>query len=170
MTANAGSDGTFSFCATCPAESHCCRRIRTSDALEPPFLLRDEALAIATSTHKDLHDFTEPESTNGERLSLRSVEGKCIFYKSGSCSVYDLRPMDCRLFPFDIIEGGLGQFIWIVYDDLCPATFDHKRHFENAKRVVAQSSYSAADLRSFADYGATIMKKHRYRVLEEIAL
>lgn len=170
MTTNAGSDGTFSFCATCPAESHCCRRIRTSDALEPPFLLRDEALTIAATTHKDLHDFIESESINEERLSLKSVEGKCVFYKSGSCSIYDLRPLDCRMFPFDIIEGEPGQFVWIVYDDLCPATFDHKKYFESAKRVVAQSSYSTADLRCFADHGATIMKKHRYRVLEKIAL
>ena len=169
MTAQLGNDGTFHFCATCPAASHCCQRIRTTDALEPPFILEREAVAIAAVTGDDLDDFIAPESTEGG-LSVKAIDGKCFFYRRGSCSIYELRPLDCRLFPFDIIEEKPGQFVWIVYEDLCPVNFDYAKYFEGAKGAIAKSFYSAADLRKFADHGAEIMRKHRYRVLEEIAL
>jgi Fe-S-cluster containining protein len=44
-----------------------------------------------------LHNFTK---AHGEHVSLISrEEGPCIFYKNG-CSVYPVRPTQCRTFPF----------------------------------------------------------------------
>ncbi len=47
---------------------------------------------------------------------LRNVEGKCVFLKEdGSCSIYEDRPLGCRLYPlvYDPEKGA-------VLDNLCP--------------------------------------------------
>ena len=31
--------------------------------------------------------------------------GSCMFLEDGRCSCYTDRPFECRIFPFDIIEG-----------------------------------------------------------------
>lgn len=44
---------------------------------------------------------------------------RCTFLdEHGRCRIYDLRPLDCRLFPLDIIEEG-GEFYWCVFTT-CP--------------------------------------------------
>lgn len=42
----------------------------------------------------------------------------CGFYDGGSCSVYEKRPLDCRLFPFDLFEKDGDLFVGIY--TLCP--------------------------------------------------
>jgi Fe-S-cluster containining protein len=44
---------------------------------------------------------------------------RCVFLdREGKCSIYDLRPLDCRLFPLDIIEEN-GEYYWCVFTT-CP--------------------------------------------------
>lgn len=38
----------------------------------------------------------------------------CVAKANGLCTVYAQRPLDCRLFPLDIIEEG-GVYWWCVY-------------------------------------------------------
>lgn len=44
---------------------------------------------------------------------------RCTFLdKQGKCKIYDIRPLDCRLFPLDIIEED-GEYYWCVFTT-CP--------------------------------------------------
>lgn len=44
---------------------------------------------------------------------------RCAFLDpSGKCKIYDSRPLDCRLFPLDIIERD-GEYYWCVFTT-CP--------------------------------------------------
>lgn len=44
---------------------------------------------------------------------------RCTFLdKQGKCKIYDIRPLDCRLFPLDIIEQD-GEYYWCVFTT-CP--------------------------------------------------
>ncbi len=43
---------------------------------------------------------------------------KCAFLnEAGKCKIYSLRPLDCRLFPLDVIESD-GAYYWCVFQ-LC---------------------------------------------------
>ncbi|MCK9596012.1 YkgJ family cysteine cluster protein [Candidatus Pacearchaeota archaeon] len=54
--------------------------------------------------------------------ALTTKEGNsCIFLDSaGKCTVYDDRPFECRIFPFDIQEID-GKFLWVIWTN-CPAS------------------------------------------------
>jgi Fe-S-cluster containining protein len=58
-------------------------------------------------------DFT---AEKGE-LSLRRVNGRCVFLEGDSCTVYEVRPQVCREFPFFKVYGvGYAQSF-----SICPA-------------------------------------------------
>lgn len=165
------TDGTFDFCSDCPAHSHCCRRIRIHGEMEPPFLSQAEAELIAQRTAGKIIDFAILQGDSaGQHLAIKALDGKCHFYRNGICTIYELRPLDCRLFPFDIIEAPSGELVWIVYTDLCPVRFDFRRYFDVAKRLLVDSPYSLDDLRSFAAYGVEVMRHHKYRVIESVVI
>lgn len=50
---------------------------------------------------------------------LRRRNGACCFYKGGGCSIYDIRPAVCRLFPFAYSESGVAVHPWALSN--CPA-------------------------------------------------
>ncbi len=47
-------------------------------------------------------------------------DGYCIFFDSRSkiCNIYPVRPLDCRLFPFDFFAAGPRLGNWVIWD--CP--------------------------------------------------
>lgn len=54
---------------------------------------------------------------------------RCVFLDpKGKCSIYERRPLDCRLFPLDIIEEG-GDYYWCVFTT-CPNWQKMKELFE----------------------------------------
>lgn len=172
MTAQPPSEGTFDFCAKCPAHSHCCRRIRTHGEMETPFLLEREARKIESVTGVSFDKFVDAaaDELRGTHFSIKSLDGACLFFnKNGLCSIYKDRPLDCQLFPFDMIESSSGELYWIVYEDLCPAAFDYSKYFSNAKKLASISGYSFEDFRSFASHGAALMRNHKHKIIEPVA-
>lgn len=56
---------------------------------------------------------------NGKQVKTikkKSNSTECIFWdgKTGGCTIYESRPIDCRLYPFDILYVG-DSYHWIVY-------------------------------------------------------
>lgn len=57
------------------------------------------------------------------RLKVKKIgqkaDGSCQFLNGNQCIEYESRPLECRLFPFDIkeIEGALTWILWLN----CPA-------------------------------------------------
>ena len=69
---------------------------------------------------------------------MRAGKGGCHFYTEGRCAIYHVRPLDCRLFPLDIIEVGEHKFVWIAYTRFCPVKFDAFELLEQAKHLIPQ--------------------------------
>ena len=76
---------------------------------------------------------------NGEQISaIKKKEGstECVFWDSdtGGCTIYESRPMDCRLYPFDILYVN-NSYQWIVYscnkDSDWSWSEDHLKSLEN---------------------------------------
>ena len=104
--------GTYTHCSACTTHPNCCCDF--SDTIDN---------IVVTNSEYDLLIKAHPEAQqyfqqiNSEAFHLLSTSGICPFYNKG-CSIYDIRPSDCRLFPFDIkhIEG---EYYLIRYDLPC---------------------------------------------------
>lgn len=113
--------GTYSFCNSCIGKFDCCCNCNKIDM---PIILPSEAQKIETVSRKLIKDFAMKLSSNlyqMRRLDNQEENG-CIFFVNNQCSIYNNRPIDCRLFPFDFKEID-GEY-WLIYYnsiDICRA-------------------------------------------------
>lgn len=91
-----------------PCFSHAC----TACCMDTQMPLADADVARLVSAGRRRNDFAEVR--DGE-LRLKNVDGHCVFLAGGRCTVHELRPEGCRLYPLVWVEGkGPGL------DRLCP--------------------------------------------------
>lgn len=119
-------NGTYEFCTQCHKENKkcCC----ASPDIDMPVLLKNEAQKIQhiNPRHFKIREF----SHNVGRTPIRQVNeiydeerGNCCYFYNrdkNQCTIYNIRPTDCRLFPFDIKLDPYTNEYWIgYYSDLC---------------------------------------------------
>jgi len=51
----------------------------------------------------------------------KTEDGGCIFLKGNSCSIYSIRPLIGKFYPFELKRTGKGRFIF-AYTDECPGS------------------------------------------------
>jgi len=147
---NAGNHNEWKdLCTSCHAKT-CC-----SDHL-PPFVSIDEFKEIKTSTGRD--DFVTTRVINNTIKNIMKTKDRtneCIFFDSEKgCTIYQSRPFDCKIFPFDIRKIN-GEFTWIVFscnpnsdwkwtesiletferEWLTPKTIEELEYFSNTERL-----------------------------------
>ena len=80
-----------------------------------PFLTPTEEKGIKKIKHEN---FSEEIIINNKQVfALKKKPGtnECIFWsKDSGCEIYQKRPFDCKLFPFDIYKIN-GVYTWVVY-------------------------------------------------------
>jgi Fe-S-cluster containining protein len=90
--------------------------------IEPPFLTEHDIAPIENATGMPLSEFAEARvGPSGKTfMQMKTKNEKCIFYSEQTrrCSIYENRPIDCRLFPLDV-DFRDGKFVWIIYKS-CP--------------------------------------------------
>lgn len=61
-------------------------------------------------------DFYEKKTEYGFNV-LKDRQGYCMFYDTASkrCSIYSVRPADCRFFPYDVLLKE-GKYSWIKWN------------------------------------------------------
>lgn len=64
-------------------------------------------------------------------LKLRNKHGKCVFLKNGECSIYEFRPLGCKLYPL-IYDENKGP----VIDELCPFNKKFKASKTDVKTLI----------------------------------
>ena len=67
-------------------------------------MLESEAKEIQEKTGLDLGEFCfEVFDKQPYRFEMKKqADGKCLFLKSEGCRIYDLRPLICRFYPFEL--------------------------------------------------------------------
>jgi Fe-S-cluster containining protein len=82
--------------------------------------LRSEVLRISERTGLRLEEFAE---ASGKRtydyLLKKRQDGSCIFLRDNSCSIYELRPLVCRFYPFSLRKNGNHGYVF-SYTNECP--------------------------------------------------
>jgi len=83
-------------CATCCGD--------TKERVRLILLLKIEAERIARKTLKGIGEFAEKIEGSEPYIywMKKADEGKCVFLKNNSCSIYQVRPLICRFYPFQL--------------------------------------------------------------------
>lgn len=83
------------------------------------FLLEKEVKAISKATGMGPLEFATPISGAGKfKYKMKKRGGVCIFLKDGACTIYNIRPTMCRLYPFLVQKTSEGIIFEI--SDECP--------------------------------------------------
>ena len=89
--------GTYSHCSNCKLNKNCCCDFK--DKIDDIIITKQEKLKILARVGIEYR-------RNFKRIkrgayNIINVDGKCPFFDNG-CTIYDIRPNDCRLFPYDL--------------------------------------------------------------------
>lgn len=114
--------GTFNLCQKCVnAKASCC----SNPAIDSPMILPNEVKAIAKATNKEISEFADEvdfAAMHNDKALKTLYQMKrdendncCRFYKDCKCSIYDIRPIDCRIFPYDIKLEEDGEYYLVYY-------------------------------------------------------
>jgi len=162
--------GTYDFCATCPAHLNCCSRVQSGGAIDTPVAMTDEISKLADFTGLDRQSFSnQPDIAGSEvsKLKTGASGSGCIFFDGYQCTVYEVRPFDCRLFPLDVIVDEDGQLCWIAYTTLCPIDVDLRRYLDHAESLLAPM---LPHILEYANYRPIGMARQPFRKLKVIDL
>ena len=128
-------DGTYDFCTNCYLEKVVC--CCASEEIDMPLFLDSEKNRIRSKLDRrkqSTKSYSTPLPAPYDQTSVRQIlreekqngsgelESKCHFFDmySKHCKIYDSRPIDCRLFPFDIkLSSSKNEYIIGYYPDLC---------------------------------------------------
>ena len=143
---------------------------------------------LFTDDLKKLHDIDKTSSRFIEDLLIgdeaikiikkKENSNECIFWddKMNFCSIYENRPYDCRMFPFDI-DWVDGQFRWIIYS--CNPNSDWswtEQHIQKLEsdpqfdEVMKHAKYFQLTSKDYVDVAKeppyTILRKVNYNVVD----
>ena len=84
-------------------------------------LLKTETKQIAKATLQSISGFTvrirhKPPYTYEMK---KTEDGKCIFLNDNCCSIYTLRPLICRFYPFELRMVSSQKYLFL-YTSECP--------------------------------------------------
>ena len=97
----------------------------TEKKIRKILLLKLEADRISKKTVKNIAAFAdEIEGYEPYVYEMKKAKnGKCIFLEDSVCSIYSMRPLICRFYPFELKAAGNNRYIF-DYTDECPC-IDH---------------------------------------------
>ena len=142
--------------------------MRTNSSIDNAIVFNDEIEQIENYSGLRREDFLQigPYLEEDPYQTLKHEgAGGCYFHKNGRCEIYPVRPLDCRFFPFDIIEDDEGDLRWIVYTELCPVNFDYRESFEKLKAFFDLPRELAL---AYSRGKAPGMEANRYEVLDSV--
>jgi Fe-S-cluster containining protein len=107
-------------CMNCPANFVCCSVSTRGGVVESPYLMPTDITAISKMTGLKKEEFSEDRLNplTGNVVSFISPANNegCRFHDpiGRKCGIYDARPIDCRLYPLDILFKE-GRYYWILW-------------------------------------------------------
>ena len=114
--------GTFNLCKNCVGNNaNCC----CNSNIDSPMLLPSEVDMLSKTLNIDKNEFStkiEFSKINKDntlkdlyQLKRQKENDNCYFYRDNKCTIYDKRPIDCRIFPYDIKLENDGNYYLIYY-------------------------------------------------------
>lgn len=129
-------NGSFDFCETCFLEHKVC--CCASDKVDMPIFLGNETALIRNQLSNKAQEknvFSKNLSDPFQKSQVRQIKreekkdsngnveySKCVFFnfEEQKCKIYNGRPIDCRLFPYDIkLSENKKEYVIGYYTSLC---------------------------------------------------
>jgi len=157
-------------CINCPVNFMCCSVSAKGGIVEPPYLIPAEVTAISAMTGLKVDDFAEKRSNpiTGNVVSFVSPrEGNgCRFHDtaSGRCNIYEVRPIDCRLYPLDVLFKD-GKYFWILWQ-YCEVTPEDLQALLAYGEAILSSI--GEHLHDFATVPLDTMDNNPFEIVKEI--
>ena len=150
--------GCYEDCTNCDSKIVCCSCF---DKINAPVLSKNELKRIRQFVNSD--DFY---NIMGNDLFTLKLEGNnCIFYKNNKCLIYNIRPVDCRLYPFDIIKIN-NNFYLILYLLDC---IDYARFYNESLKIDSLITDIVPLINQFTnEQNYTKMKSKKYKIIKEL--
>ena len=105
----------------------------TQERTRHVLLLDEEANGIASTINQQISDFAsrvEDKPPYNYKMKKNAEDGKCIFLKENSCSIYSKRPLICRFYPFGLKTDHKQQKVFYFTNE-CPGIGKGKTMREN---------------------------------------
>jgi Fe-S-cluster containining protein len=85
------------------------------------FLLKREAERISNQTSLDINKFADKVSGFEPYIyqMKKPEDGKCFFIEKNRCTIYQIRPLICRFYPFQLENLGNTRYMF-SYTVKCP--------------------------------------------------
>ena len=162
--------GCLEACKNCSG-FNCCGVISRGGRIEPPFLTHYDIGQIEAFTGLKQEFFSErvtnPTTGNYVHL-LKSRDNACVFFDAhnGKCRIYNVRPIDCRIFPLDIKKVDT-KFFWVLYDYAhCHLTQEDELHLLDLRPQAL--SVLGKDIVDYATFPVPGMEQMAQKIIEEI--
>lgn len=165
--------GTYGFCSECvKVNRKCCC---ANEDVDMPILLPFEVDNICKAKGILATDFCEGGTQNIHQMKRKKIDGTdlqgCYFYNGDKCTIYEQRPIDCRLFPFDIAFID-GEYQLIHYNNLCrcgggfsDSELAEMAHIVKPLISVMQPYLSES---TFIQYNEKL-RHHKYKVIKPLS-
>lgn len=144
-------NGTYEFCTECYNQHAVC--CCASEEIDMPIFLDTEKSSIAATLPKKRRraiNFSIPlpapydhssvwQMRRIEKNSTDKKDTRCTFFDPNEqrCNVYERRPLDCRLFPFDIkLADNKAEYIIGYYPDLCERALPDEREMKKYAHIL----------------------------------
>ena len=99
-------------CFVCEKCGRCCGD--TEDKVRHVLLLKSEAEKISKQTSKGIQEFAqEVYGFEPYIYEMKKTEEKCLFLENNRCKIYDIRPIICRFYPFELKNIGNDKYSFL---------------------------------------------------------
>lgn len=173
MTESQNVNSSLTSCESCFNRSCCNESGRFASQIPGAFLTDYDIKRISDGTGLDPKEFVNevihPITSKPAKyiLDLDGIYCKFFDKKANLCSIYEFRPLDCRLFPLDIIFEN-GKYFWVIYPGCNYDANNIPNLLHSANQVVLPH------LKNYlSEYAGTTMlatDQEDYQVLGEVVL
>jgi Fe-S-cluster containining protein len=94
----------------------------TAEKTRHILLTERDAERIAASTKQAVNAFAnkaEGKAPYTHEMRKRAENGKCVFHQNSRCTIYPLRPLICKFYPFELSAAEHGTHTFTVTNE-CP--------------------------------------------------
>jgi len=119
-------------------------------------------LPYASKEELNLLYLDYPQSKNE---ILQKPDGSCIFLSKNSCLKYHIRPLECRIFPFDIFEKN-GILWWGQWLE-CPVIYDAEETISRFEKELIPY-YPAIYFSNYIHHREVMHDGNKYKKFKEI--
>ena len=128
-------------------------------------LLKTEAEQIAKTTTQPISKFAVKIKSKAPyvyEMKKRAEDGKCVFLEKNSCTIYPLRPLICRFYPFELKSAHSGKHQFLFTEE-CPGINTGRmlsaNYFRKMFRLAQAKHGQTADSKRESEFSRIQLKK-----------